>query len=734
MFGNSGSNPEFTHSTRISLTSSTDLLINNHDFSNLSPNSVFNKNINDITKSNYYTIESFNNSTTHDSVNDMLLVHINAVSLTSNYDSIFDTLAELKHKPSIICVSETRFDDSKISQQLDSTRAPGFNLIFNNSSTSAGGTAIYINEQIKFIERTDIKFNFPNCEACFVEISCENEKQNHIIGALYRHPNHNARLFTSYLRDFLEVFTTKNIKLTLMGDINIDLNKSNLASNEYVNTLHSVGFSTIINQPTRIFHYVNSNNVSCSTLDHIITNSSSCFNKTGILIADISDHLPVFGTLSLTNPHINPLKNIMRRRFTEKKKPKFLDCLENKLTTLDINTHPNHAIDNLLAKVKESIDTVFPLENFTKDQSLLALNPWMSVDVLQARKIRDKLNMKWLKSGRIENSPEHIAFKKYRNKVTKMKRIAKKTTLQKGCEDAKGDSDKLWKVAKKAMNVKPKPNTTPDFLITKNEFGDDVMVQDEPKIANEMNRQLSETGAKLALQLEPTEKLFTDYLQFPNPNKDRLILHPITEAEVSLLIQDLDIGKSVGIDEISPKIVKWSAPLLVPVLTNIFNKCLVSGIYPDSLKIARVIPIFKGGDKNDTSSYRPISILTQINRVFEKLLRDRLYDFFKDKLYKKQFGFRPKNSTEHPVLDLKENIFENCSKKQISCILFLDLKKAFDSVSHKILLSKMEYYGVQGVALKLFRSYLSNRKQRTCIGSIISDLQLRHYRMGGTSR
>ena len=193
---------------------------------------------------------------------------------------------------------------------------------------------------------------------------------------------------------------------------------------------------------------------------------------------------------------------------------------------------------------------------------------------------------------------------------------------------------------------------------------------------------------------------------------------------MSLLINDLDTNKSVGIDEISPKIVKWSAPLIVPLLTNILNKCMVAGIYPDSLKIARVIPIFKGGNKNDTSSYRPISILTQINRIFEKLLRDRLYEFFKDKLYHKQFGFRPENSTEHPVLDLKENIFENCSKKQISCILFLDLKKAFDSVSHKILLSKMEYYGVQGVALNLFRSYLSNRKQRTCIDAIVSDLDI----------
>ena len=152
--------------------------------------------------------------------------------------------------------------------------------------------------------------------------------------------------------------------------------------------------------------------------------------------------------------------------------------------------------------------------------------------------------------------------------------------------------------------------------------------------------------------------------------------------------------------------------------------CFLSGIYPDKLKLARVIPIFKGGNKNESSLYRPISILTQINRIFERLLRDRLYDFVKGKLYRKQFGFRPKNSTEHPVLDLKENILENCSKKQISCILFLDLKKAFDTVSHKILLEKLKYYGVQGVALSLFRSYLTNRKQLTVIGDCVSDLEL----------
>ena len=117
------------------------------------------------------------------------------------------------------------------------------------------------------------------------------------------------------------------------------------------------------------------------------------------------------------------------------------------------------------------------------------------------------------------------------------------------------------------------------------------------------------------------------------------------------MIDALEEGKGLGVDKTPPKIVKWGKPVLIPVLTKLYNKCLLGGIYPDSLKVARVKPIFKGGKKNLIPSYRPISILTQLNRIFEKILRDRLYDFMKDKLYRKQFGFQPKNSTEHPVLD-----------------------------------------------------------------------------------
>ena len=270
----------------------------------------------------------------------------------------------------------------------------------------------------------------------------------------------------------------------------------------------------------------------------------------------------------------------------------------------------------------------------------------------------------------------------------------------KRCIDAKGDGEKIWRVIKEATDSKPKPTISPNFIRVKTSDGNLKKIQNKTEIANEMNRQFCQMGANLADKLDHTTINFQEYLPMPNPNHDRIILHPTNEIEFRKEAENLDTSKAQGIFDISPKIIKWSAPLLAPILTKLFNMCLLGGIYPDSLKIACVKPIFKGGNKNDNTLYRPISILTQINRIFEKLLRDRLYEFVKDKLYRKQFGFRPKNSTEHPVLDLKENILENCSKKMVSCILFLDLKKAFDSVSHKILLKKLEYYGIHGVALK----------------------------------
>jgi len=194
-----------------------------------------------------------------------------------------------------------------------------------------------------------------------------------------------------------------------------------------------------------------------------------------------------------------------------------------------------------------------------------------------------------------------------------MKRKAERKYFDKATQEANGDSEKMWKVIKKATKQRPKAHTVPDFVKVQTAEGTQVKLNKTSEIVDELNRQFAGMGANLAKDLKttPTPTNFTEFLPTPNPNHDILILHHVTEAEVFNLIQNLDPSKSTGYDEVPPRILKWASSILSPILSQLFNKCLVSGIYPDSLKTARVKPIFKGGNKNDPSSYRPISILSQ---------------------------------------------------------------------------------------------------------------------------
>ena len=165
--------------------------------------------------------------------------------------------------------------------------------------------------------------------------------------------------------------------------------------------------------------------------------------------------------------------------------------------------------------------------------------------------------------------------------------------------------------------------------------------------------------------------------------------------------------------------------LIIIPLAYIINLSLKTGEYPDLLKIEKVIPIHKGGSTQDVNNFRPISLLSIFDKIIEKIVHKRLYFFLEDNniLYRNQFGFRKNNSTVYALIEITEMIRKTIDSRKYGCGIFIDLRKAFDTVNHEILLMKMENYGIRGNMLNWFQSYLSNRKQYVNINNMSSELK-----------
>ena len=193
----------------------------------------------------------------------------------------------------------------------------------------------------------------------------------------------------------------------------------------------------------------------------------------------------------------------------------------------------------------------------------------------------------------------------------------------------------------------------------------------------------------MALKFENPKNNIDPAALVPDVEKS-IYLSYTNENEVSKLIRNLDNKKSCGYDRITNKVLKSSCNVILPFVVNLFNICTRDGNFPDIFKTALVVPLFKGGDKQDLSCYRPISLLPALGKLFEKIISVRVIKFFdKFNLFSKhQFGFRENFSAEQAILDIHEKLLSNLDKGLTSCAIFLDLAKAFDSVSHDILLKK----------------------------------------------
>ena len=192
----------------------------------------------------------------------------------------------------------------------------------------------------------------------------------------------------------------------------------------------------------------------------------------------------------------------------------------------------------------------------------------------------------------------------------------------------------------------------------------------------------------------------------------------MTPKEVEELCRVLVPHKGLGWDGVSPRVIREVAREIGGPLSRLFNCCIRGGFYPECFKVARVVPVFKGGDPTEFSDYRPVSVLPVLSQLFERVLKVRLVEFLESHgvITPGQYGFRSGHSTSMAILDMVEKVRAAWGRGNVALGVFIDLKKAFDTVDHGVLLAKLEHYGVRGEALGLLASYLGGRSQYVVYG------------------
>ena len=283
----------------------------------------------------------------------------------------------------------------------------------------------------------------------------------------------------------------------------------------------------------------------------------------------------------------------------------------------------------------------------------------------------------------------------------------------------RNDGKATWDLLNQVINKKNKTmNKYPDTC-----YDNEGNIYREQDIPEGFNTFFSSVGQVLDRTIPKTEIDPMKYLNISESEECRNV-PKVTEIFVERLIKSLN-SVGGGIDKISTKILLGTYKSIIHHLVFFFNLCLETAVFPDNLKVAIITPIHKGGPKDCFTNYRPISLLPIFSKILEKILHATISSYLEEsgKLYPYQFGFRKKHSTYMPIAHMHDAITKNLEENEITCILYLDLKKAFDTVCIEILMNKIQRIGIRGPLYQIIASYLDQRYQLTKINNVYSKKQ-----------
>lgn len=609
----------------------------------------------------------------------MKIGHLNVRSLLCHFNELMAHILECKYD--VVAISETW-----LTHEISTATVyiPGYIFVRKDRGTRGGGVGFYIRDSVHF------KLIQSNTNIEQLWLSIRVHAKMFVFGVVYRPPNTQYRCFVEELELSFANCLPISEQVICLGDLNIDLLKPDNPATVYLmNALEAVGFRQIIKQPTRITE------TRVSLLDLIIVTDMCLVKNIGVHNVEISDHELVYCEILITGPIVEP-KALRYRDFNNfdlqlLREHLALSKLDDIFYVADINAKI-HIFSQRLIELF-NIHAPFKTVTITKP-----IAPWITENIKLLMHLRDKAKSKF---RRTKNVVHWNSYKEIRNYVKNCISNEKKAYFKHILKTS--DSKTLWKEFSR-LNIS-----------NKNYVDLPVSLQN----ADEINKYFMNSIPNASLS---NNKLISHYRSQTKNNIGSIFKFELTDEDTISKIIFAISSKSSGSDGLTIKMIKLCCPYILKYLVHILNSCILENTFPDAWKHAYVIPLPKVANPKQYSDLRPISLLSVLSKIFEKIINMQLRQHVNNHniLPAHQSGFRAGHSCETALLDITDSILSATDKGFVSVLTLLDFSKAFDTVDHNILTSILHYIGLNDDAASLLHSFLTSRTQAVKIKNFFS--------------
>ena len=619
------------------------------------------------------------------------ILHCNIRSIRNKLEYIVENFCDFD----CLCFTESHLDNSVDNSNILLTNE--FSVPYRKDRTNhGGGILVYINNNLLHKRRPDLEIFWE--ESVWVEIKIN--KQQYLLGTFYS-PKPQDRVFFESLDRNIEKAMEHSQNIVILGDLNEDLLNENYKNLRDIMMINS--FQNVITEPTR----------GRAILDPILVPDDLTTYDSGVIAnpSQISDHSATF----LLLPHNYSVSVSFTRRVWFYKRANYTQ-LEEYLRSYDWNClkagSVNDSCELFTNQFMEFVNMSIPHKDVTIRPSD---KPWYDSEIRRHSRKRDRQKKKAVRTSR---QSDWAKYKTLRNKVNNLKRHAKES-FDNNLElslltNFSNNKKEFWKIVKHFVSKKDSVSTIPPLCTQ--DAGSPVWHVTDKEKADSLNSYFASVSS-----LDDSQAELPPFTELTDATLDNI---EITEEEINDVIENLDPNKASGSDLISNKMLKKISKVVAKPLCIIFNRSLHEGVFPDKWKLGNLVPLFKKGDKSIPANYRPVSLLSNLGKIQERIVFKHLYNHLHSNnlLYKYQSGFRPGHSTTFQLVDIFHHICQSFDAKQYSCMVFCDISKAFDKVWHRGLLFKLRQKGIKGKLLTWISNYLSDRKQKVQINNATSSL------------